>query len=349
MVGGLFVREYLFLCIHWAVADEIWVVILWINLGEVGKRENVSVSTWHLSVAHKCATRDSQDHTDPMRSSPCHPRKAARSSLLSSWGARGNIPSTRAEIPPVYSEITQRQTWHFWHSNKTRVFLHKLHPLLGERVGGGISKRRGAWWTVLQLDGDGGTETNLSSDSEKLNFALTWPKQIADWGFPTPDNEARAASARAEGAPLCLWSHSIFIPTLHLEGVPGKYYLMAKGTHNFTSATHNIYLQNFHILNTKLLGFQEKKYIQWEESCGSKQSPYPRLTILAPWVRILHQTCQNCSPQHSHMPTLFCQIVSGWGGWNASGHFVRSGWDLAAVPSAAGIARLTAQSNPREK
>lgn len=34
----------------------------------------------------------------------------------------------------------------------------------------GIARRRGASWRVLQLDGDEGTETNLFSDSVKLNF-----------------------------------------------------------------------------------------------------------------------------------------------------------------------------------
>lgn len=71
-----------------------------------------------------------------------------------------------------------------------------------KRVGGGIARRRGASWRVLQLDGDDGTETNLLPDSVKLNFALTWLRQIADRGFPIPENEVRAASARV-GALLC--------------------------------------------------------------------------------------------------------------------------------------------------
>lgn len=198
----------------------------------------------------------------------------------------------------------------------------------------GVVSKGGASWRVLQLDGDEGPETNLLSDSVKFNFALTWLRQIADGGFPSSVNGATAASARAEGAPLCSWNHSVCIPTPHPEVFLDQYYLMAKWTCSLTSATRNIYLQKRHLLHTQLPRSQEKIHpvgeILWQQAGPMSQADHPG---------------QSSSPQHSQIPTdhlwerwlkcfwSLCEI------WLRPGHCAQCCWDTPAY----------SQSSPREK
>lgn len=62
----------------------------------------------------------------------------------------------------------------------------------------------------------------------KVHLCFDSPLREITGGYPTPVNEARAASAGVERAPLCPWSHLVHILPPHPENVPGQYYLMAK-------------------------------------------------------------------------------------------------------------------------
>lgn len=97
---------------------------------------------------------------------------------------------------------------------------------------------------------------NLFSDSVKLNF----DSDRLQMEVSPPQKMKLQLLLPGQKKPLCSWSHLVCIPTPYPEGVPGKYYLMAKWTCSLTSATHNIYLQNCHLLNTQFAEITRKIY-----------------------------------------------------------------------------------------